>query len=217
LRVLQLLPDACVDAVITDPPYGVAYQHHCCRSPAGGWISKWGEIAGDRRRDWADDVWRELARVLKPDSYAVPFFGWPRADELWAIWRRHRLRLLSRVVWVKERWMGLGHHTRGQHEQCMVLGKGRPRPQSRSFRDVRIHGVEHGLHATQKPVGLMRDLVGQFSAPGDVVLDPFMGSGSTGLAAAELGRRFIGIELDRTYFATARKRFRLLERRAAAA
>jgi adenine-specific DNA-methyltransferase len=160
-----------------------------------------------------EPVWRELFRVLKPDSYAVSFFGWPKAEQMFAIWRRCGFRLLSRIVWLKEKWMGLGHHARGQHEQAILLGKGRPQPQSRSFRDVRTHRVEHGLHATQKPIGLMADMVGQFSAVGDLVLDPFMGAGSTGVAAIELGRRFVGAEIDPTYFATARKRLRATARR----
>jgi site-specific DNA-methyltransferase (adenine-specific) len=62
------------------------------------------------------------------------------------------------------------------------------------------------LHSTQKPVGLMKELVQDFTQPGDVVLDPFMGSGSTGVACLALGRTFIGIELDPGYFALACQR-----------
>ena len=209
--VLPGLAAESIDAVITDPPYGVSFQHHCCRVKMGNgggvsWRPKWPEILGDQNLDWSEPVWRELLRVMKCDSYAISFFGWPKAEQLLAVWRRLRLKMVSRVVWVKDRWMGLGMHTRGQHEQCMVMTKGRPRPQSRSFRDVRIWRTEHGLHASQKPVGLMADLVGQFSAPGDLVLDPFMGSASAGVAALRQGRRFVGIELDRDYFATAKRR-----------
>lgn len=59
------------------------------------------------------------------------------------------------------------------------------------------------VHPTQKPVALMREFIRQSTKPGDVVLDPFMGSGTTGVAALELGRRFVGIELDEGYFRTA--------------
>jgi site-specific DNA-methyltransferase (adenine-specific) len=62
------------------------------------------------------------------------------------------------------------------------------------------------VHPTQKPIGLMMKLVEQFTDPGDVVLDPFCGSGTTGIACLRLGRRFIGIERDPKYAALARER-----------
>lgn len=64
----------------------------------------------------------------------------------------------------------------------------------------------HGEHPTEKPISLMCEIVEKFTNPGDMVLDPFMGSGSTGVAAVRLGRRFIGIERDRRYFDIAAER-----------
>jgi site-specific DNA-methyltransferase (adenine-specific)/modification methylase len=61
-------------------------------------------------------------------------------------------------------------------------------------------------HPTQKPLAVLRRLIGLASRPGDVVLDPFMGVGSTGVAAVESGRRFVGIEIDETYLAAADRR-----------
>lgn len=61
-------------------------------------------------------------------------------------------------------------------------------------------------HPNEKPVGLMEKLITVCSSPGDTVLDPFMGSGTTGVACVKLGRNFIGIEIDPTYFAIAQKR-----------
>lgn len=57
-----------------------------------------------------------------------------------------------------------------------------------------------GRHPTEKPIPLMRELLQDFTNPGDTILDPFMGSGTTGVACAKMGRRFIGIELDKKYF-----------------
>lgn len=65
---------------------------------------------------------------------------------------------------------------------------------------------EYGKHPTQKPLELMRFLVKTLTNPDDVIMDPFMGSGSTGVAAVQLGRRFIGVELDKNYFEIAQKR-----------
>jgi site-specific DNA-methyltransferase (adenine-specific) len=64
----------------------------------------------------------------------------------------------------------------------------------------------HGEHPTEKPVSLMRELVGLFSDPSHTILDPFMGSGTTGVACVKLGRRFIGIEIEPKYFDIACKR-----------
>jgi site-specific DNA-methyltransferase (adenine-specific) len=70
---------------------------------------------------------------------------------------------------------------------------------------------EVGLHPTQKPLPLMEYMVATYTNPGDLVIDPFMGSGTTGLACAKLGRRFIGIETDEKYFDAARARISAFE------
>ena len=64
----------------------------------------------------------------------------------------------------------------------------------------------HGKHPTQKPVSILKTLIETVTNPGDVVLDPFMGSGSTGVAAQSSGRKFIGIELDENYYNIAKNR-----------
>lgn len=93
-------------------------------------------------------------------------------------------------------WWGAGHASwnaggkRGVYTHC-VNGSSR-----------------HGAHPTEKPVSLMRELLGDFTNQGQTILDPFMGSGTTGVAALQLGRRFIGIELDPGYFDIACKRVR---------
>lgn len=73
-------------------------------------------------------------------------------------------------------------------------------------RSVQKFNRERGLHPTQKPVALMEYMVRTYTKPGDVVLDCYMGSGTTGVAALRAGRRFIGVERDSSYFEIARKR-----------
>ena len=65
---------------------------------------------------------------------------------------------------------------------------------------------ENRVHPTQKPISLICDLLSDFTAPGDLILDPFMGSGTTGVACARLGRKFIGVEIDERYFEIACRR-----------
>lgn len=68
------------------------------------------------------------------------------------------------------------------------------------------NGNNHNEHPSQKPLALMEWLVATYSNPGDLILDPFMGSGTTGVAAVKLGRKFIGIEIDEGYFEIAKRR-----------
>jgi DNA modification methylase len=202
--VLKSLPDGCVDAVVTDPPYGVQYQHHATKRE-GRCTSAWPKLRGDSRAAAAAAA-AEIKRLLAPDAYALVFYGWRQAGAVQAAFEAVKMRQVSNVVWHKGTWMGLGWHSRGTHECVMVFAKGRPRPASRSFRDVQTHQPEHGLHATQKPVALLVSLLNQYCPAGGTVLDPFMGSGTTGVACVETGRDFIGVELDKGYFAVAKKR-----------
>ena len=69
-------------------------------------------------------------------------------------------------------------------------------------------GDEYTGHKSQKPIRLLRDLVEKYTSPGDTILDPFMGSGTTGVACVQTGRNFIGIEIDKEYFDIAEKRIK---------
>jgi len=89
-------------------------------------------------------------------------------------------------------------------------GSGRAKWNAGGKRGVYTHCVtgpaRHGGHPTEKPVSLMRELLGDFTNAGETILDPFMGSGTTGVAALQMGRKFIGIELNEAYFDIACKR-----------
>lgn len=95
---------------------------------------------------------------------------------------------------------------------CAWCQPGRSAWKAGGKRGIYEHLVRDGeprLHPTQKPLGLMKDLILDFTHPEDVVLDPFMGSGTTGVACLEHGRRFVGIELDPGYFQLACQRLAL--------
>jgi site-specific DNA-methyltransferase (adenine-specific) len=98
-------------------------------------------------------------------------------------------------------------YLRYQHEAAHLLVKGNPRQPERPIGDViPWQYTGNKLHPTEKPVSALKTLVEAFSATGETVLDPFAGSGSSLMAAKTLGRSYIGIELDRTYHAIARRR-----------
>lgn len=95
----------------------------------------------------------------------------------------------------------------GQGAECFVVawnGKGHARWNAGGKRGVYTHLTNQrdrdGRHPTEKPIPLMAELLADFTNPGETILDPFMGSGTTGVACAKMGRKFIGIELDPKYF-----------------
>lgn len=93
------------------------------------------------------------------------------------------------------------------HEQAFILAKGHPAKPPKPLRSVRKWTYSgNKLHPTEKAPEILKPLITSYSAKGDTVLDPFSGSGSTAFAAKELGRSYIGIELDPQHVATARKR-----------
>jgi site-specific DNA-methyltransferase (adenine-specific) len=129
-----------------------------------------------------------------------------------AIWRdaieKHKLKYKTPMIWVKPDAMPKFNGQGPSHgHECIVsawCGTGYAAWNGGGRRGVFTHNTNcagrSGLHPTEKPVALMSELVSLFTQPGDLVCDPFMGSGTTGIACAKLGRRFLGIEIDHTYF-----------------
>jgi site-specific DNA-methyltransferase (adenine-specific) len=123
----------------------------------------------------------------------------------------HRYR--GPAVWVKPdgspKFTGSGPSQSFEMMVTSWCGTGNSRWNSKGKRGVYTHPVNvdrHGGHQTEKPLPLLRELLLDFTQPGDTVLDPFMGIGSLGVACLELGRKYIGIEMDAGYFEIARKR-----------
>ncbi len=138
----------------------------------------------------------EMFRVLRDDAFAVTFYGWPRADLFVSTFREAGFRLVSHLAFVKNVW-GLGRFTRGQHEVAYLLAKGKPRPPADSISDVIEWTREpDAVHPNQKPVHALYPLLCAYAREGGVVLDPFMGSGSTLRAAKDMGMRAVGIEIE---------------------
>lgn len=194
-EVLRQLPSACVDMVLTDPPYLVRYKDKDGR-----------QIANDDNQKWMFPAFAELYRVLKPDSYCVSFYGWGKADRFLSVWRECGFYPIGHFVWVKQ-YASTVRHVQMKHEQAYLLAKGHPAMPARPPADVlpwKYTGNK--LHPTQKPVSSLKPLVEAFCPVGGIVLDPFAGSGSTGIAAWMTRRRYVLIEKDADYYAKARAR-----------
>lgn len=202
--VLPQLPTGGVDVVITDPPYGMSYQSG--RRTESGPMRP---VLGDEApvTDWLP----EAARVLRDGGSLLCFHEWRGAEAFREAIVSAGLDLRSQVVW--DRGVhGSGNLTAAfapMHDLAWFATKGAfAFPFARPASVLRHPKVswQHFFHPTEKPVTLMRDLVCALTRPGELVLDPFAGSGSTGVAAVGEGRRFVGVELDAQYAAIAWKR-----------
>jgi site-specific DNA-methyltransferase (adenine-specific) len=205
------------DAVLTDPPYSSGTR----REGAKG-IRKSMTREGEDE-DWfisdsltTDGFWwlmhanaLQWKRVLKDGSHVLAFIDWRMWHHMAGAIEAADLRRFGMLVWDKTHF-GMGMYFRNQHELVMHFSKGKGKDAARHdignvLRVKRVSGAD-AEHLTQKPVDLLEQMLSVISWPGDVVLDPFMGSGSTGVAATQLDRGFVGIEMERRYFDTACER-----------
>jgi site-specific DNA-methyltransferase (adenine-specific) len=216
LEVLRSLPDESADAVITDPPYcsgaRTAADVRGRQGMSRGTLWKSRPLPNDQMTA-TGFVWllREVAleaqRILKQGGAFLSFIDWRQYPMAYGAIETANLRIQTMVVWDKK-VMALGNGFRNQHELIIHASKGVPNVFDRSVPNVlsidRISASE--LHPTEKPVPLMRILLDVVTPVGGSVVDPFMGSGTTGVACAIAGRDFIGVEFDKHYFEIAQRR-----------
>ena len=197
VKLMDTIPANSVDFILTDPPYLVNYR------PRSGQ-----RVANDNGNDWLQPAANGMYRVLKPDAFCVSFYGWTQADQFIAAWRNAGFRPVGHIVFRKNYASRTGYLC-GHHEMAYLMAKGRPPKPKRPIGDVIEYPYTgNRLHPTQKPVEALRPLIECFTQPGDLVFDPFLGSGSTLVAAAQLGRDWLGIELDAAHHRAATARLR---------
>lgn len=205
LRVLKSMQAESIAAIITDPPYGIDY-HATRRKDKARWFRK---IANDK----APYIWwlHDAARVLKPGGALLCFTRHDTEEAFRFAIRLAGLVPKTQIIWDK------GVHGVGdclgdfglRHENVIFAVKGRFRfPHGRPVSVLRFQRLSslRLTHPNEKPVELLKHLIEAVTRPEDLVLDPFLGSGTTAVAAKVLGRRYIGIELDAGYVRTARAR-----------
>ena len=186
--LLTALPPHTVDLIITDPPY---------RFQRGTLFKTW-------FADLPDDAWTpllvELHRVLRPDRHTYLFCD-RRTRPIFETAATHAgFRVVDALIWNKNR-IGLGSGAyRSQYEHILFLTKGRRAGNRRDLANVLTARPPRG-YPTEKPLPALRTLITQSSNPGELVLDPFCGSGNTGRAARELGRHALLYDIDTTYAA----------------
>ena len=194
---LRELPTESVDLVVTDPAYESLEKHRAVgtttrlkhsKASSNDWFCV---FPNSRFRE----LFTEVFRVLKPDTHfylfcdaETMFIAKPEAE-------RAGFKFWKPLVWDK-RAIGMGYHYRARYEFILFFEKGKRRLNDLGVADIITVPRIHRGYPAEKPVKVSEVVIAQSSHAGDVVADPFMGSGSVGVAAVKLGRRFIGTDLN---------------------
>jgi DNA modification methylase len=229
IEVMKSIPDNSVDCIITDPPYNLGLFMH--NRNTNLWKMRDNQFAYAGWDNMEYKVWKsnmnkfflQCSRVLKDKGTLIVFMAVIKVSDLIELGQKHGFYYKTTGVWHKtnpmprnmkiqfvnstESWIyfinrGTSGTFHNNGKVCHDFLESSVCPKSEK---------KHGNHPTQKPLSILKKLIETTTDPNDIVLDPFMGSGSTCVAAALTGRRYIGIELDNDYYTIAQARINNLE------
>lgn len=241
LQVVELLPSACADLLILDPPYNMDKEF------AG---MKFSSVGDEEYLDYLESWFPPLLRCLKPTASIYLCGDWKNSACLYLLLKKYA-QVRNRIVWQREKGRGASHNWKNACEDIWfaTLGKdfyfdvesvkqkrrvlapyrqdGEPKDwqetEAGRFRlthpgnfwdDISVpywSMPENTEHPTQKPEKLLAKLVLASCPPGGLVLDPFLGSGTSAVVAKKLGRHFLGVEQNLDYCLLAQKRLAMAE------
>ena len=241
VAALERLPDKSVDVIFADPPYNLQLGgalHRPDQSLVDACDDEWDQFASFEAYDAFTRAWLlACRRVLKPNGTIWVIGSYHNIFRVGATLQDLQFWILNDVVWRKTNPMPnfKGRRFQNAHE-TLIWAAREPGARGYAFNyealkagneDVQMRsdwlipictGAERlkdvngdKVHPTQKPEGLLHRVLISSTKPGDIVLDPFFGSGTTGAAARRLGRHFVGIERDPTYAAAATARIAAVE------
>ena len=212
LEVMKDIPDKSVDAVITDPPYKLSSGGHDYPEGMCHHFDKLWGYSNDGKlfdvpnfEDWIPIIFD----ISKPSSEFFMMVNDKNIQGALNIATQNKYRLHNVIVWDKQikianKWF------MKQCEFILYFWKGLAK-NINNMGTSQLFSMNPGnigskVHPSEKPINLMKMIIENATSEGDTILDPFMGSGTTGVACVQTGRNFIGIEIDPTYFAIAEKR-----------
>jgi DNA modification methylase len=205
LELMKDIPDGSVDLVLTDPPYGIDYQSQWRKDKA-----QWKPKIKNDKSPFVDFI-PQLKRVMSHSGAAMIFTRWDVQQQFIDVLTTSRLSVKNILIWDKV-IHGMGDLKRAygsRYESIIFCANSGFRFNGKRPTDImRFQRVSANklVHPNEKPTEVLETLITQCTRQGQNVLDPFFGSGSTGVACINTGRNFIGIELDETYFNIAQKR-----------
>ncbi|HEY3883783.1 MAG TPA: site-specific DNA-methyltransferase [Vicinamibacterales bacterium] len=194
---LRAQPSESIDLLVTDPAYESLEKHRAFGTTtrlkhSKGSSNDWFAVFPNAR---FGELFAEASRVLKRDTHLylfcdaeTMFVAKPEAE-------RAGFRFWKPLVWDKNT-IGMGYHYRARYEFILFFEKGKRRLTDLGVADIISVPRIHRGYPAEKPAAVSDVLIKQSSARGDLVADPFMGSGSVGVAALRLGRRFCGTDLN---------------------
>ncbi|EJG2003911.1 site-specific DNA-methyltransferase [Vibrio cholerae] len=199
VKWLSTLDASSVDLLITDPPYESLEKHRKIGTTTRLKVSKassnqWFEIFPNAR---FEELLREVYRVLKKNAHFYLFCDQETMFVIKPIAEKVGFRFWKPIIWDKVS-IGMGYHYRARHEYILFFEKGKRKLNDLSIPDILTHKRVYRGYPTEKPVSLLEVLVAQSSREGELVVDPFFGSGSTLVAAKNLNRRFKGNDISQS-------------------
>lgn len=235
LRLLPKMPAESVDMIFADPPYFLSNDGITCRSGRMTSVNKgeWDEGKTPQQRHCFNRMWiRRCRRVLKPDGTIWISGTFHNIYSIGMALEQEGFRIINNITWQKTNpppnlsCRCFTHST----ETILWAQKDDKKAKHRfNYSDMKEMNGGHqmkdvwtgpltppkekrfGSHPTQKPEYLLERIVLASTVPGDLILDPFCGTGTTGAAAIHYGRRFVGFDLEADYLETARKRLNDME------
>lgn len=215
--IIKRIPDNSIDFILTDPPYNLG-QHSTGNIPLPGRSAMNNDVAGWDMVDFNPEEWAEdFIRILKPTGNLFIFTSYNQIGR-WYNCLDHRFDTSNFMVWHKTN-PAPKIFKAGFLNSCEMVFTCWNKKHTWNFSSqkdmhnfiespicMRPERLSDPKHPTQKPVSILKRMIEIASNEGDIVFDPFMGVGSTGVAALGLHRRFIGVELDDRYFNAAKIR-----------
>ena len=215
--IIKRIPDNSIDFILTDPPYNLG-QHSTGNIPLPGRTAMNNDVAEWDMIDFNPEEWAdEFIRILKPTGNLFIFTSYNQLGR-WYNCLDHKFDTSNFMIWHKTNPAPKVFKA-GFLNSCEMIFTCWNKKHTWNFiSQAEMHNfIESSIcmkperlsnpkHPAQKPVAILRKMIEIASNENDIVFDPFMGVGSTGVAALDLNRRFIGVELDETYFEAAKKR-----------
>jgi|SRR3990167_1987338 len=208
LTILKEMPDEFVDCVITDPPYNINlsenYYSNRKRKNYSGYVDK-----PPKHSEWIPEV----CRVLKKNTHFYCFSGYTEIANLIQESLKAGFELKGIIVWHKE-WTGwiagsYGYKYKPMSELCCFFSKGKRKINNPETPDIlKAKRMRNINHPCPKPIDLLARFIENSTNEDDVILDNFIGSGTTAIASKLLKRNFIGIELNPDYVKLVEQRLR---------
>lgn len=226
VEVMKSIPDDSVDCIITDPPYNLGLFMHSRNTNLAKMRENQFAYAGWDNMEYK--VWKtnmnkflsQCSRVLKKKGTLIVFMSIIKVADLVELGQKHGFYYKTTGIWHKTNPMprNMNIHFVNSTE-CWIYFVNKDTSGTFNNNGNVLHDFlessvcpasekRHGKHPTQKPLSILNTLITTLTNIGDVVLDPFMGSGSTCVSAALNKRRYIGIELEQSYFQIANDRIK---------